>query len=371
MRDILVARVLFACSASPDYLRNQTILRGLRQYHEVQCLVSSSQSYPFRFAAVLPRALLTSRRFDVYVAGFLGQPIVPFFRLGGATPIILDAFVSVYDTLCLDRRSFSPGSLVGRVARWLDSKSLNWAASVLTDTAQQATFLSTEFAVPGSKLVPIPVGVNEDLFFPQACGRHEGTRVLYYSTFLPLHGAHIVIEAAKLLEDKREIQFTLIGDGPERARVEGLAQKYGLANCEFMDSVPLDSLPGYIANADIFLGGHFNADNDKAKRVVPGKVFQALAMAKPVIVGDCAANGEWFEHLTNGYVVPMGNAARLAEGIAELSRSRRMRGRIGDAGRDLYTQHFSEAAIALRLNQCIETMLGRLEGRTETDSRAT
>jgi hypothetical protein len=48
-----------------------------------------------------------------------------------------------------------------------------------------------------------------------------------------------------------------------------------------------------------------------------------------------------------------------------------MRGRIGDAGRDLYTQHFSEAAIALRLNQCIETMLGRLEGRTETDSRAT
>ena len=352
-----MARVLFTCSASPNYVRNQTIVRGLRRYHHVECLASSANSYPLRLTSVLPRTLISGGRFDVYFAGFLGQPIMPFFKLRMATPIVLDSFVSVYDTLCLDRRAFRPESIIGRFARWLDSRSMEWAACVLTDTRQQIDFLAGEFDIPRSKFVPVPVGVNEDMFHPQPGGIHDGTRVLYYSTLLPLHGAHLVIEAAKLLRDRGEISFTLIGRGPERARVEGLAKKHKLTNCTFIDWLPLDSLPGYIANADIFLGGHFNARNEKAKRVVPGKVFQAVAMAKPVVVGDCPANREWFQHRVNAYVVPMGDAESIAEGIAELSKSRRLRDRIGKGGHALYSEHFSEAAIALRLNQCIEAVL--------------
>ncbi len=308
--------------------------------------------------SVMPRVLFARGGFDVYFAGFLGQPIAPLFRLRFARPVILDAFISVYDTLCLDRRSFRPGSVVGRVARWLDSSSMSWAAAVLTDTRQQADFLSKEFAIPRSKFVSIPVGVNEDLFYPRVDGVHDAIRVLYYSTFLPLHGAHIVIEAAKLLRDRREIQFTLIGRGPERACVEAKAREYGLTNCTFIDWVPLETLPSYIENADVFLGGHFSADNDKARRVVPGKVFQALAMAKPVVVGDCPASREWFTHRSNGYVVSMGDEKSLADGIRELGGSRRLRNRIGRAGRDLYEQHFSESTISLSLRRCVEMVLG-------------
>ena len=168
LRYQLVARVLFACGASPEYLRNQTIIRGLRRHHDVRCLASSHQSYPLRFMSVMPRVLFARGGFDVYFAGFLGQPIAPLFRLRFARPVILDAFISVYDTLCLDRRRFRPGSVVGRVARWLDTSSMSWAAAVLTDTRQQADFLSKEFAIPRSKFVSIPVGVNEDLFYPRA-----------------------------------------------------------------------------------------------------------------------------------------------------------------------------------------------------------
>jgi glycosyltransferase involved in cell wall biosynthesis len=264
----------------------------------------------------------------------------------------------VYDTLCLDRGTFGPRSPIGRVARWLDVRSLSWAKRILTDTPQQANFLAAEFGVPLSKFVPIPVGADESLFYPRPDRASEGIGVLYYSTYLPLHGAHVVIEAARLLDGRSDVSFTLIGNGPERARVEGLAKEYRLTNCTFIDWMAPESLSDYIAGCDSFLGGHFNAESAKARRVVPGKVYQGLAMAKPVIVGDCEAGREWFQHGENAYVVPMGDPEALADAILELSGSARLRGRIGKGGRALYQEHFSEAAIAARLDECIAAVLG-------------
>jgi len=292
--------------------------------------------------------------FDVYLAGFLGQPLMPFLRARSLKPVILDAFISVYDTLCLDRRTFSPRSPVGRVSRWLDTQALQWARCVLTDTSANADFMAQEFGVARSKFVPVPVGADESLFYPQSNPSGDGIEVLYYSSYLPLHGAPVVIEAANLLRDKEEIRFTLIGRGPERLRVEERARGHKLTNCRFVDWVPFEELPGHLAACDIFLGGHFNAKNAKAQRVVPGKVYQGLAMVKPTIVGDCEANRIWFQHGESAYTVPMGNARALADAILELSGSARLRRRIGEGGHALYEQRFSEAVIAALLDRCVE-----------------
>ena len=350
-------RILFACGASRDYIRNRTLVRALGRKHEVKVVASASASYPSRLAAVAPRILTASSNFDVYLAGFLGQPLVPFLRARSLRPIVLDAFVSIYDTLCLDRRSFSPRSPIGRVSRWLDVQALRWARCVLADTPASADFMAQEFGVARSKFVPVPVGADESLFHPRSALTGDSIEVLYYSSYLPLHGTPAVVEAANLLRERDDIAFTLIGTGLERSRVEALALRYGLTNCRFIDRVPLEKLPAYISACHIFLGGHFNAENAKARRVIPGKVYQGLAMAKPTIVGECEASRNWFRHGESAYTVPMGDARALANAILELAGSPRLRNRIGEGGRSLYEQQFSESAIAARLDRCVMTAL--------------
>ncbi len=348
-----MARIFFTCGASSDYVRNRTVVRALGRKHDVEVAVSTAASYPRRLAAVVPRILTASSRFDVYLAGFLGQPLMPFLRTRNLKPIILDAFISIYDTLCLDRRTFSPRSPAGRVSRWLDIQALRWARCVLTDTSASADFMAQEFGVARSKFVPLPVGADESIFYPWPGPGKNGVDVLYFCTYLPLHGAPVVVEAANLIRERDGITLTLIGKGPERRRVEKMAREYRLDNCRFIDWVDFEELPGRIAACHIFLGGHFNAENAKARRVVPGKVYQGLAMAKPTIVGDCEASREWFQHGENAWVVPMGDPRALADAILKLAGSARLRKRIGEGGHALYQERFSEAAIASRLDECI------------------
>jgi glycosyltransferase involved in cell wall biosynthesis len=307
----------------------------------------------------MPSMLAQRSGFDACFLGFLAQPLFPISWVRRDRPVIFDAFLSVYDTICLDRKAFSPGSPIGRAAHWLDSRSLRWASRVTTDTELDADFMSAEFRIPRDKFVAIPVGADESMFYPSQ-GAHDGAvNVLYYSSFLPLHGVPVVVEAAGMLRDRRNIGFTIIGRGPESERVMKLANERGLDNCRFVDWVPLAQLPTYIANCAIFLGGHFNPDNEKAHRVVPGKAFQGLAMARPVVLGDYAANRQWFRHGENAWMVPPGDARSLARAIEELAASEALRGRLGVAGYQLFRADFSEEAISRRLDECVAAVLGR------------
>jgi len=349
-----MATVVFACSASREYMRNRVLVRVLRRGHRVEVLGSTARTYPRRLGVVVPRLLTTWTRADVYLAGFLGQPLVPFMRARRERPIILDAFVSVYDTLVLDRSEHSPRSPVGRLARWLDALSLRWADRALTDTAAAADFMAAEFGVARSKFVPVPVGADESLFTPRGPGNGKGNiDVLYYSTYLPLHGATVVVEAARLLREREGVRFTLVGEGPERPRAEALARKHGLENCVFLDAVPLRDLPEQIAACDIFLGGHFSTGNAKARRVVPGKVYQGLAMARPVVLGDGEANRQCFRHAENAMMVTMGDPESLAQAIEEMAESPELRQRLAHEGYELYRQSFSEEALTEPLETAI------------------
>jgi glycosyltransferase involved in cell wall biosynthesis len=345
-----MANVLFACSAERGYIRNRVLVRALRRSHKVRLAGSDNRRYPVRLASVIPR-ILTSTLYDYHFAGFLGQPLVPFMWARGMRPLVLDAFVSVYDTLVLDRGQHNRNSPVGRVTRWLDSWSMRRADLVLTDTPDSAAFMASEFGADQAKLVPVPVGADESVFYPRATTNEKGvTTVLYISTYLPLHGVGTVVEAANELRDAKDIRFVLAGTGPERSRVDALAREYALDNLRFIDWVDFDSLPDLIASCDVFLGGHFSHGNEKARRVVPGKVFQGLAMARPVILGDCEGNRQWFTDGDTARIVPMADPSALANVIRDLAADAGGRKRLAESGRALYESEFSEATIAALLD---------------------
>ena len=350
-------RVLFVCGARADYARNESLLAALRTQADVTEISSRFGSYALRLPSVILRLLLESRSFDAVFIGFRAQPIVPFAILRRRKPLVVDMFISLHETLSDDRGRVGQTSITARLAGWLDSLACKQAAKVLTDTSANAEFLVANFGARAADVAPLFVGANERLFQPQP-PREPSDRllVLYYSTYLPLHGVDVVVRAAKLLEED-DVEFRLIGRGMERPRIDHLAAELAVHNCQFLDWTPYERLPAEIAAADICLAGHFAAGNAKARRVIPGKTFQLLAMAKPTVLGESPATTAAFEHGKDSFLVPMGDPEALAEAIRKLRDGPELRTSLGEAGRELFLREFSSATLAARLGHVLSQIV--------------
>ncbi|MEZ4709249.1 MAG: glycosyltransferase [Caldilineaceae bacterium] len=353
-------KVLLITGREIGYARNEVLLRALQRFAQVDVVAASTQprsliwnSFAIAFQA-LPKVLRGG--YDLIVVGFYGHIIQALISRLTSTPILFDAFVSSYDTLCFDRQLFAPNSLVGRAAFWLDRTTTQAATHVLLDTPRHAAYFVETFGLPAEKVSALPVGCQESIFQPQPFRpTHQSfTQVLYYSTYLPLHGVETVIRAAHHLRHEA-ICFRLIGNGPEYAAVRQLAEKFKLENITFAPPVSLAEIATEIAAADICLGGHFG-DSDKAGRVVPGKIYQILAMARPAIAAASPANGELLTHGQNAWLIPSGDPLALAQAIQTLHDDCALRHHLGQQGRQLYEQTCSEAVITEQLHKIITSM---------------
>ena len=73
-----------------------------------------------------------------------------------------------------------------------------------------------------------------------------------------------------------------------------------------------------ISQADLCLAGHFNKENGKANRTIPGKAYIYEAMKKPMILGDNAATRERYTDGMPGITfVEMGSPEALRDGILQ------------------------------------------------------
>lgn len=351
------ARVLFVSGREIDYIRNRVLLTALRAAHDVTVLTPGARNTPARLIGGMGRLLAHRTPHDLCFAGFYGQPLALAASIAHRAPIILDAFVSTYDTLCEDRRTFSPRSPAGRLAFWLDRASCRRAAHVITDTDANAGYLATTFGLAREGLSAVPVGCDEALFFPRpAAPRSSRFEVFHYGSFLGLHGTDVIVHAAALLRDCPEIQFTLGGDGPLRGTVAALVQDLRLENVSLPGWIPFERLPDEIARADVCLGGHFSTI-PKAGRVVATKTYQFIAMAKPTIVGDNGATREAFVPGEHVRAVPMGDPEALARAVTELRDDALRRDHLAQEGYALFRERYSSAAIARRLARIVEEVL--------------
>jgi hypothetical protein len=117
----------------------------------------------------------------------------------------------------------------------------------------------------------------------------------------------------------------------------------------------LDELPKEIAGADICLGGPFG-QSDKADRVIPGKVYQVLAMRKPLIAACTTANIGFLEHKKTAFLCRPGEAGDLSGAIAALAGDPELRANLAENGFDLYRSRCSEAIIAGKIGSILESM---------------
>ncbi|MCH5255799.1 MAG: group 1 glycosyl transferase [Lachnospiraceae bacterium] len=315
--------VLFITTKNVSYLRNRQEIGLLEQQSDkVEIIGFDFKSYPARLLAVYFSLLFKNMRvFDTVFIGFSPQLILPFwgwkFRKQN---IIIDFFISTYDTFVFDRKKFTKNSLCGRLLKNLDCKTIRKADLVIADTNCHGQYFVKEFGLSEEKLRVLYLQADTDIYYPRKQikpQRMEGKYVvLYFGSALPLQGVPVILEAIELMKHDKEIYFIMIGP------IDGKFQKPFGKNIEYHEWLPQEELAEYISYSDLCLAGHFNAEIDKAKRTIPGKAYIYRAMDKPIILGDNPANKELYKNEDEGiYYVEMGSPKALVDRIIEIKES--------------------------------------------------
>lgn len=200
------------------------------------------------------------------------------------------------------------------------------------------------------------VGADEEIFIPSKFTKTDDNFViLFYGTYIPLHGIEYIIKAGKLLESHRDIRFKIVGKGQLYNDIQEQYKRLNCENTSFIDWVEYKDSPKHIANSDICLG--IFGDTGKARRVIPTKAFQALAMRKPLITGDSPATREILKDKEDCILCKMGDARSLAKSILVLKDDEVSRRKVAKNGYELFKERFTPKAIGRDLREILKEVL--------------
>lgn len=294
-------------------------LDGLGSLVELDSIVCESPSYLKRLANVAWRfAFARKSDYDCVFVSFFAQPLMPWIRLFWRGPVVLDAFISLYDSLVLDKGMSRAGGVVARVSLWLDRYSMKHADVALVDTLEHEKLFKTLMA--DRKMPEIRrlwAGADESDFYPLEEGRFDiesGERfeVLFWGGFIPLQGVDIIVRAGALL-DPEKYRITIVGTGQTYGACRDLAHKLNASSICFESWKTPAELRDLATRSHLLLG--IFGETEKAGRVIPNKAFQALALGKPLLTGESEGIRELLLEGSDVYLCPMGDAKCLAEKI--------------------------------------------------------
>jgi glycosyltransferase involved in cell wall biosynthesis len=318
--------------------RTRILIRGLREsgvsiiecHKDVWAGVEDKTQIPgisrvlvfaLRCASAYPRLIVQYLRLpkhDVVIVGYLGHLDVlilwPFARARGI-PIVWDAFLSLYDTVVTDRRLIGPRNPLAWLLFGWEWLSCRAATLVLLDTRAHTEYFVRSYRLSSCHVRSVWIGAEPEVFPhlpPKPTGRER--IVLFYGQFIPLHGIHTILQAARLTEEE-PIRWILIGKGQDARRIDLLLRERHLPKLEWIPWVDYSRLCEWIAKADVCLG--IFGTSDKAARVIPNKAFQIIMSGRPLVTRDSPAMRELAREAPTGAVtlVPPGDAFALADAV--------------------------------------------------------
>ena len=317
----------------PEYSRNRVLLRGLKLngVSTTQCNTSLTG-----IAAIKDLIMQFSKLnidFDYFIVGYSGSRfIVPLLKILTNKPIIWDVFFSSYENYALERKYINKFSLKAFIYWFLDWFNCQLADKVILDTEEHIKYFVKLYKISQSKFVKILVGTDDSIFFPgKKLARDDKFVIHFHGNIIPLQGFQYILEAAKILQSDKQIVFQFIG---RKSRIDKVINKENITNITILDKVPYNELPKYMQLADICLG--IFGDTDKTTRVIPNKVYEAAAMAKPIITADTPAIRELFTDREDILLCKRADPKDLADKILLLKNNIKLRKSIAAGGYKVY-----------------------------------
>jgi glycosyltransferase involved in cell wall biosynthesis len=189
--------------------------------------------------------------------------------------------------------------------------------------------------IPEEKIHVIPNGANLELFDPdrknpelkEKLGIKEDFVIGYIGTHGLAHSLDFVIDSIAK-SDFDNIRFLFIGDGAAKEQVKSMAENHGLENVTFLDPIPKEKIPEYLALTDASLVPLMKSDTFKT--VIPSKIFEACAMGKPIILGVEGQAKEIIDEFGAGVSFEPENSAEFMEAVNRLANDKVLYKKLSD-----------------------------------------
>lgn len=356
----------------PYYSRNRLIMKGLRE-HKVKIIECNVRDQWFiKYFKLWRKHSRIKKKYDVMFVGFPGHPIMPLAWLLARLnkkKIIFDAFVSLYDKEVYNYQNCKKGSLKASKYWLLDWSSIRMADLILLDTMVQVDYFADCYGFNPEKIKRVFIGSDIlDFYKPdlESTTSTQGQKleikkpegkflVNFNGYFIPFQGVSHIVKAAKLLQDNEDIVFNIIGRGNQYKMIIDMVEWENIRNVNLLGEVDFPSVAKYIAISDVSLGV-FGGIGIPI-RVIPNKVYEAMALGKPFISADAEVMKEMFTDKEDCLLCRENDAEDLATKILELKNNPELREKIVRNSRQIYEDKLTPSVIGAEVREIISSLL--------------
>jgi glycosyltransferase involved in cell wall biosynthesis len=233
--------------------------------------------------------------------------------------------------------------------------------SVLVSGQTQGIVQNISKRFPLVNTVWVPNGIDLDQFNVGASGSNfrkkhqigEEHFVLMYAGILGIaQGLDVILDAAHKASDLKDISFVIIGDGPESVRLKAKCESYQLKNLIFIGNIPRSEMSEAIASSNAYIVPL--KKNDLFLGAIPSKLFEPLAMGKPILLGvDGEARNLFIEQGKAGLFFEPENSLALYESIIKLHSDKELLAKLGVNGMNYVIENFRRDKIAAKFYDAI------------------
>ncbi len=233
-------------------------------------------------------------------------------------------------------------------AEWVAHRAFGNARALIAVSAEVAAYLAG-FPDASWRTHVIPNGVDPSRFpeeLAPTLPAPPGTfTVGFLGTLKPWHGVETLVQAFHRLHAVEPmVRLLIVGDGPERKRLEGEIDRRGLSGSTvFTGSVAPEEVPGLLASMDAAVAPYPNLSHFYFS---PLKVYEYMAAGLAVAASRVGELDGLIEHQANGLLCTPGDPSELFSALLRLRRDPALRSRLGRAARaEMIRSHTWDAAV--------------------------
>lgn len=379
-------RVCYFGTYRAGYTRNQIVLKGLQAQPDVVVHICHSTLWqgiedrvvqasggwrkPRFWGRVLSayQALIRDHRripdYDVMLIGYPGQfDAYIGRRLAHARrrPVALDILMSLH--LVAEERGLTTAHpTTGRLIFQLEQGGLRRPDLLIAENPEYGGYIAAKYALPPERFRYVPHGADETIFHPRPLRPPaDQFRVTYHGGYLPSHGMDVILGAADRLREQADVRFHFYGSGPEKERIVRQAEMLSLPNVTFHGFVSQDELLDSMAQAHVCLGVF--GTTRQAQFTVQNKVWEGLAMGRPVVTADSPTVRAALADRREIYLIERNSPDALAAALRDLKDDPAQRERIAAAGHARYLAGNSIPAIGRQMKEALLAAVERWEQR--------
>jgi glycosyltransferase involved in cell wall biosynthesis len=245
------------------------------------------------------------------------------------------------------------------ILEWLELFAYRKADRIVPVTDSFQRYMEDK-GISRGKISVIKNGADLSLYEPitgqnplaQSLGLEGKFVAAYFGTHGMAHHLETILYAAQRLKQYQDIVFLLAGDGADRERLLALRQDLALTNVVMLDQQPKEQMPWLWSLSTVSL--ILLKKSDLFTTVIPSKLFESMAMEKPIILGVEGESAEIVRAAEAGFCIEPENADALANRLLELYVDRALVNRLGVNGRAHVLKHFDRIQLAQRFEQVLE-----------------